>query len=174
MAKLINLLLVIPAVMAMECRPEGPILPRPRNLNQSDTFRRALANLTTTLDAAFNGDIRTSWDAPNVSLSMALVSLDQTEASIPLWEYHRLAPGNVNGTKHLDRHSQYLIGSVSKVITDALLIRSGVNVDDPVTKYLPSLDNDSSLIDWNNISLRALGGQLAGIPANCKIHSFTL
>ncbi|KAK4040428.1 beta-lactamase/transpeptidase-like protein [Parachaetomium inaequale] len=166
MAKLINLLLVIPAAMAMECRSEGPILPRPRNLNQSDTFRRALANLTTTLDAAFNGEIRTSWDARNVSLSMALVGLDQTEASIPLWEYHHLAAGNVNGTKHLDRHSQYLVGSVSKVITDALLIRSGVNMDDPVTKYLPSLDNDTSLIDWNNINLRALGGQLAGIPAN--------
>lgn len=169
MVKLINLLLVIPAALALECRPEGRIFPRPRNLNRSEAFRTALASFTATLDAAFNGEIHASWDARNVSLSMALVGLDQVDASIPLWEYHHLGSGNVNGTKSLDRHSQYLIGSVSKVISDAILLRSGVNMDDAVTKYLPSLNNNSSLIDWNNISLRALGGQLAGIPANCKI-----
>ncbi|KAK3291034.1 beta-lactamase/transpeptidase-like protein [Chaetomium fimeti] len=166
MVKLTHLLLGIPAALALECRPEGPIVPPPRNLKQSDTFSRALANLTATLDSAFKGEFRSSLDAQNVSMSVALVGLDQTEASTPLWEYHHLGSGNVNGTKSLDRHSQYLIGSVSKVITDAILLRSGVNMDDPVTKYLPSLANDTSRIDWESISLRALGGQLAGIPAN--------
>ena len=89
-----------------------------------------------------------------------------------MWEYHHLSPNNVNGTKSLDRHSQYLVGSISKVLTDAVLLRSGVNIDDPVTKYLPSLHNDTSLINWDNVSLRALGGQLAGIPANCESSYF--
>ncbi|KAK4120418.1 beta-lactamase/transpeptidase-like protein [Parathielavia appendiculata] len=170
MVQLIPLLLVIPATLAssssVECRPEGPIFPRPRHLNQSGTFKGALDKLTATLDAAFHGRIRTGWDLQNISLSMAVVGLDQTQPSIPLWEYHRLAPGNVNGTKSLDRHSQYLIGSVSKVLTDALLMKSGVDMDDAVTEYLPSLDNGTSLIDWSQISLRALGGHLAGIPPN--------
>jgi CubicO group peptidase (beta-lactamase class C family) len=167
------LLLLIPVSLsvALECRPEGPILPRPRNLGQSLTFQNALNSLTATLDAAFGGGIHTSWDTQNISLSMAVVGLDQARPYIPVWEYHRLAPGNVNGTKSLDRHSQYLIGSVSKVLTDAILIRSGVDMDHSVTKYLPSLDNKTSLIDWPSISLRALGGQLAGIPPNCKMHS---
>jgi CubicO group peptidase (beta-lactamase class C family) len=166
----IALFLLIPVALALECRPEGLILPRPRYLGQSLTFRSALDSLTATLDAAFNGEIHTSWDTRNVSLSMAVVGLDQIQASTPLREYHRLAPGNVNGTKSLDRDSQYLIGSVSKVLTDAILIKIGVNMDDAVTRYLPTLDNKASLIDWPNISLRALGGQLAGIPPNCKMH----
>ncbi|KAH6844721.1 beta-lactamase/transpeptidase-like protein [Chaetomium sp. MPI-CAGE-AT-0009] len=166
MVKLTHLLLGIPAVLAMECHPEGPIVPPPRNLKESATFQRALANLTATIDSAFKGEFRSSLDAQNVSVSVALVGLDQTEASTPLWEYHHLGSGNVNGTKSLDRDSQYLIGSVSKVITDAILLRSGVNPDDPVTKYLPSLANETSKIDWKSITLRALGGQLAGIPAN--------
>lgn len=171
MVKLLHLLPLIPAALAIECRPKGLIFPRPRNLKQSETFQSALDTLTTTLDAAFSGEIRAGWDIRNVSLSMALVGLDQTQASTPLWEYHHLASGNVNGTRSLDKHSQYLIGSVSKVITDAILMRTGVNMDDPVTKYLPVLNNDTSLIDWKNISLRALGGHLAGIPPNCETHN---
>lgn len=102
---------------------------------------------------------------------MALVGLDQTDPSTPFWEYHHLASGNVNGTTSLDKHSQYLIGSVSKVITDAILLKSGVNMDDLVTKHLPALSDANSLIDWNSISLRALGGHLAGIPPNCELGS---
>jgi hypothetical protein len=165
---LLSLLFLLSSALALECRPKGVIFPRPRNLKQSETFQDALNALTTTLNAAFNGDIRAGWEIRNVSLSMALVGFDQTEPSTPLWEYHHLASGNVNGTKSLDKHSQYLIGSVSKVITDAILIRTGVNMDDLVVKYLPVLNNGAALVDWKNISLRALGGQLAGIAPNCK------
>jgi hypothetical protein len=165
---LLPLLFIPSSALALECRPKGVIFPRPRNLRQSETFENALNAFNTTLNAAFNGDIRAGWDIRNVSLSMALVGFDQTESSTPLWEYHHIASGNVNGTKSLDKHSQYLIGSVSKVITDAIVIRTGVNMDNPVIKYLPVLNNDTALIDWKNISLRALGGQLAGIAPNCK------
>ncbi|RYO81965.1 hypothetical protein DL766_009364 [Monosporascus sp. MC13-8B] len=165
--KLLTFLPILPAtVLALECRPEGPIYPRPRNLSESKTFQEALANFTAILNGAFNGDIRTGWDIHNVSLSTGIVGLDQTDASTPLWEYHHLASGNINGTQSIDRHSQYLIGSVSKAISDAILIKSGVSMDDPVTKHLPALKGHDSLIDWESISLRALGGQLAGIPPN--------
>jgi CubicO group peptidase (beta-lactamase class C family) len=151
----------------LECQQHGPILPRPLDLNHSKTFRRALDNLTNVLDAAVAGRIKAGWDTRNTSISVGLVSLDQAKPSVPLWEFHHLAKGNVNGTKRLDRNSQYLIGSVSKVISDAILLRSGIDIDEPVTKFLPSLNNASSLISWNNITLRALASQLAGIPPNC-------
>jgi CubicO group peptidase (beta-lactamase class C family) len=154
--------------LALECHPQGPILPRPRNLARSASFQAALVNLTRTLDAAVTGEIRAGWAISNVSLSIGLVSLDQNDASMPAWEYHHLASGNVNGTKVLDRHSQYLIGSISKVVSDAVLLRSGVTIDDPITKHIPSLDNASSLISWDNITLRALASQLSGIPPNCE------
>ncbi|KAK0707715.1 beta-lactamase/transpeptidase-like protein [Lasiosphaeris hirsuta] len=167
MIKFFKFLAFVPAAAAaLECHPEGPILPRPRNLTQAKTLQAAVSNLTGSLDAAFSGKIRGGWDIRNVSLSIGLVGLEQAEPSIPLWEYHHLASGNVNGTKSLDRNSQYLIGSISKVISDAILLRSGLNLDDAITEYLHSLADESSLISWEDITLRQLSSQLAGIPPN--------
>lgn len=152
----------------LECHPEGPIVPRPANLAQSESFQAALKELTETLESATSGKINGGWDINNVSMSVSVVSLDQEATTVPLWEYHHLASGNANGTKAIDRNSQYLIGSVSKVISDAILLRSGLDIDDPITKYLPSLSDPSSLIDWGNITLRALASHLSGIPPNCE------
>jgi len=168
-------LCALPAVTALlECHSE-PVLPLPRNLGQSATFKAALDGLANKLDAAVRGEIKAGWDINNISLSIGIVGLDQDEPGLPVWEYHHLAKGNVNGTKNLDRHSQYLIGSVSKVITDAMLLRSGVDLDRPITDFLPELRsvnnmNGSSLIRirWEDITLRALAGQMAGIPTNCE------
>lgn len=51
------------------------------------------------------------------------------------------------------------------------MLRSGINIDDPVTKYLPSLADDKSLIQWENITLGALAGQVAGVVPNCASAS---
>lgn len=161
------LTLTLPAVTALECHSE-PILPPPRSLGQSKTFKTALDGLADKLNAAVHGKIVAGWDINNISMSIGIVGLDQDEPGVPVWEYHHLAKGNVNGTKKLDRHSQYLIGSVSKVITDAMLLRSGVDLDRPIIDFLPELRNGSSLIQWEDITLRALAGQVAGIPANCE------
>ncbi len=160
------------AAVAMECRPEGPIYPRPRNLAQSKTIKNALEKITTTLEDAFSGKLKGGWDTNNVSVSIGLIGLDQTQPNVPLWEFHHLAPGNVNGTKNIGRDSQYLVGSVSKVISDAVFLLSGVDLDKPVTKFLPELGHHESLIDWKSITLRDLGGHLAGIPPNCKLFSY--
>lgn len=167
-ALILRLVGVAGIATALECHPEGPILPKPEKLARSEPFKTAFENLSQTLDAAVTGKIKAGWDIRNVSLSVGVVSMDQEEASVPIWEYHHLASGNVNGTKTIDRNSQYLIGSISKVISDAILLRSGLNVDDPITKYLPSLNVSSSMIDWSSISLRALASQLSGIPPNCE------
>lgn len=107
----------------------------------------------------------------NASFSLALVTPFDDEAGAdggrPIWEYHHLAEANERGTKKIDGDSQYLIGSISKLISDLLLLRSDINVDEPITKFLPQLKSDSSPIRWNNITLSALGQHLGGIPANC-------
>ena len=54
---------------------------------------------------------------------------------------------------------------------DTLLFRSGINYDDPITKYLPSLANKDSLTAWEDITLGALAGQVAGIVPNCEAPS---
>lgn len=159
----------IAGASTLECHPEGRIVPRPHHLAKSESFQTALKKLTSTLDGAATGKINGGWDVKNVSMSVGVVSLDQEESNKPLWEYHHLASGNTNGTKEIDRNSQYLIGSVSKVVSDLILLRSDLNIDDPITKYLPTLANSSSLIEWNNITLRALASHLAGMPPNCEL-----
>jgi len=151
----------------LSCRPEGPVVPLPRNLSGSGAFNRVSADLTAALDQAVKGEIKAGWPVKNVSFSLGLVSLGQEDAGVPLWEYHHLSPANVNGTKKADRDSQYLIGSVSKVFTDAIVLKSGIALDDPITKWVPQLNNASALISWNNITIRALMSHLAGIPPNC-------
>jgi actin-related protein 6 len=125
-------------------------------------------NLTSVFDQAVAGEIKAGWAVENTSFSLALVSFDQNDPGVPVWEYHHLAEGNVNGTKNLTRDSQYLIGSVTKVFADLALLKSGLNLDESITKFLPALANSSSEIQWKDISLRALGSHLSGIPSNCK------
>lgn len=103
--------------VALDCHPEGPLLPRPRQLAQSILFQEAMSDLSQSLDNAFVGKIKAGFDTGNLSVSIGVVSFDQLDAGVPVWEYHRLSPANVNGTKSIDRDSQYLIGSISKAVT---------------------------------------------------------
>lgn len=150
------------------CPPDGPLLPRPTNLSKSTFVKDATARLEEDLNAALNGDIKAGFDVQNVSFSLALASPFDDDTQGPLWEFHHLSGANLNGTTHLDGDSQYLVGSISKVFTDLMLLKSGVDQDKPVTEYLPELESDDSLVKWANVTLRALGEHLSGIVQNCE------
>lgn len=153
-------------VLALDCRPEGPVLPKPVNLDEAAAFRHAAIGLAHTFDAMSSGGIDVPWPVKNVSFSVAVVSADQTDGT-PLWQYHHRADANVDGTDKVDADSQYLIGSISKMITDYILLVSGMDLDVPVTNYLPRL-NGSKEMEWDSITLRMLASQTAGVPTNCK------
>ncbi|KAM0085771.1 hypothetical protein ACKRZS_001935 [Fusarium odoratissimum] len=157
----------------LKCRPESPVLPRPTALEKSSIFQAAAANLTETLNAALSGSITAGWPIENVSFSLAVVGADQDDPGVPIWEYHHLAAANTKGTKKLDRDSQYLIGSITKVFTDYVLLKSGMDLDAPVTEYLPELDGKSK-IQWRDVSLRMLASYLGGTPANYGFSDFYL
>lgn len=162
-------LLVLSPLLVMadlSCRPDGPVVPRPTNLGQRLPVLEATDKLTSILDQAVAGEIKAGWAVENTSFSLALVSMDQVDPGVPIWEYHHLAEGNVNGTEKVDRNSQYLIGSVSKAFADLALLKSGLDLDDPITKFFPEITNSTN-IQWKDISLRSLGDHLAGIPSNC-------
>lgn len=154
------------------CRPEGPVVPRPVSLSSSSGFLSAAGNLSDNFNRALNGTIKAGFPTDNISFTVAVVSLAQDDPAIPLWEYHHLSPANTNGTKELDRGSQYLIGSVSKLLTDAIVLKSGLSLDDSITKYLPELASSDSLVSWENVSLGALASQLSGIPPNYGFSDF--
>ncbi|KAF5659961.1 beta-lactamase 3 [Fusarium denticulatum] len=157
----------------LKCRPEGPVLPRPTALTNSPIFQAAANNLTESLNAALSGSITAGWPTNNVSFSLAVVSADQDDPGVPIWEYHHLAAANTKGTKKLDRDSQYLIGSITKVFTGYLLLKSGMDLDAPVSEYLLGLDGKSK-IQWRDVSLRMLASYLGGTPANYGFSDFYL
>uniref|UniRef100_A0A0D2XFX2 Beta-lactamase-related domain-containing protein n=1 Tax=Fusarium oxysporum (strain Fo5176) TaxID=660025 RepID=A0A0D2XFX2_FUSOF len=161
------------ATAELKCRPESPVLPRPTALAKSPIFQAAAANLTETLNAALSGSIAAGWPIENVSFSLAAVGAGQDDPGVPIWEYHHLAAANTKGTKKLDRASQYLIGSITKVFTDYVLLKSGMDLDAPVTEYLPELDGKSK-IQWRDVSLRMLASYLGGTPANYGFSDFYL
>ncbi|KAI7759986.1 hypothetical protein LZL87_010408 [Fusarium oxysporum] len=161
------------ATAELKCRPEGPVLPRPTALTNSPIFQAAATNLTETLSAALSGSITAGWPIENVSFSLAVVSADQDDPGVPMWEYHHLAAANTKGTKKLDRDSQYLIGSITKMFTDYVLLKSGMDLDAPITEYLPGLDGMSK-IQWRDVSLRMLASYLGGTPANYGFSDFYL
>lgn len=155
------------------CPPGGPLLPRPTDLSHSQIVQGATADLARALDSAIDGKTRAGFPVDNTSFSIALVSpFDQVardEDNSFIWTYHHLGKNNVNGTKDLGNDSQYLIGSISKVFTDLLLLKSDVDLSDPVTKYLPGLEKEGSPIQWSNITLSALSNHLAGIPSTLRM-----
>ncbi|TQN64773.1 Beta-lactamase-like protein, partial [Colletotrichum shisoi] len=141
----------------LDCRPEGPAVPRPLNLANSNTFQLALSSFEEQLKQALSAKTNAGWVVENTSFSQAVVSTDHDSPSTLLWEFHHLASNNVNGTKDVTGNSQYLIGSVSKVISTLVLLKSGLSLDSPITDYIPELKDTSSSIPWANMSLRALG-----------------
>lgn len=154
------------------CPPGGPLLPRPTELGRSPIIQAAIANLTQTLDAVSNGTAKAGFAVDDTSFSIGLVSPFHTsDAGVNdsmIWSYHHLGKNNVNGTKSIDDDSQYMIGSVSKVFTDLILRKSGVNPSDAITKYLPDLEGNGAPIQWNSITLSSLSDHLAGIPSNLR------
>jgi CubicO group peptidase (beta-lactamase class C family) len=158
------------ALGALSCRPEGPVLPKVplSSISSSPIIAAAAANLTSTLDAALDGSINAGFDTVNASFSIALVSAHQDDPGVPLWEYHHLSEANVRGTKELDRDSQYLIGSISKAVSDYIMLQTGVDIDRSVTEFLPVLAEPGSRIEWKDVSLRMLASHLSGAPTNCE------
>ncbi|RMJ23989.1 Beta-lactamase [Aspergillus sp. HF37] len=162
---------LIPIPSYTGCPPNGPLLPRPTNLAQSKHFQAAADHLTSVLDSAVDGDIKAGWVVENVSFSLAVVSPngeeDQNRSTRkPIWEYHHRAEQNTQGTSEVSGNSQYLVGSISKVYSDLVLLKSGVDARDPVTKFFPELASNESSIQWDDITLEALAEHLAGIPPN--------
>ncbi|KAH8665020.1 beta-lactamase/transpeptidase-like protein [Tricladium varicosporioides] len=168
MSKFIHLVLVVLAFSsisdAVKCAPDGPLLPRPTTLHSSPKIAIAKESIKRLLDKATSGQLIVPWTVPNISFSVAFTALNSPSPSTPLFEYHHLATTNINGTKHVDGDSQYLIGSISKAVSDLLLLKSGLNVNDPITKYLPELKGKNLPIEWDQITLKSLGDHLSGMP----------
>ena len=149
---------LLPAIaVAAPCPFDGPVIRMPKNL-RLPVVEAALRNFTATLDSAVAGEFNPGFLTNETSFSILL-----TDSKGTLWEYHHKAPTATSGTRSVDAHSQYRIGSVTKIITDLLMLRLGVDLNDKITKYVPDLAKGKGGIRWDEITLRDLGSHLSGI-----------
>ncbi|KAI0509758.1 beta-lactamase/transpeptidase-like protein [Xylaria bambusicola] len=165
-ASLLLLASFITVEASLDCRAPGPVVPKPRHIHGHERLVKATTELSGKLEDAVMGEIKAGWPVEETSFSIGVIAHDQENAAVPVWEYHYLSPANVNGTKDLSRDSQFLIGSISKVISDYILLMSGIDIDESVAEFVPELRDEASAIRWGDITLRHLATQVAGIPPN--------
>ncbi|KAL4780831.1 beta-lactamase/transpeptidase-like protein [Aspergillus varians] len=161
---------LVPSPSYTGCPPDGPLLPRPTDLANSKYIQDAANDLSDLLDSAVKGEINAGWIIENVSFSVALVSpygASGVEDNVkPFWEYHHRGENTEQGASEIEGNTQYLIGSVSKVFSDLMVLKSGVDLQASVTNFLPQLRSAKSKIGWEDITLEMLVDHLAGIPSN--------
>jgi CubicO group peptidase (beta-lactamase class C family) len=143
---------------SLSCPFPGPDLSQPKLLSGSSAFRSALENLTETLDSAAAGDIN-----PGFLINQTSFSIIVTDAKQQLWSYHHTAPTTTNGTRHVGDHSQYRIASVTKMITNLLVLRLGLDLETKITHFLPELNKGNGGILWDRVTLRDLGSHMEGL-----------
>ncbi|KAK6526123.1 hypothetical protein TWF281_011160 [Arthrobotrys megalospora] len=150
------------------CAVEGALLPRPTNVCSHPAFQSAASKLSSYFDDVLSGNLTADFDTVNTSFAIAFVSLQPgwPRPNKPIYTYTHLSPANENGAKKLDGDSQFLIGSISKLFTDIILLKSGVDVSEKITKFLPELSTTESLVRWDDVTIEDLGEHLAGMGPN--------
>lgn len=162
------------------CPLLGPFLPSP----QIESGSPAVASLALSLDQLLDeyiakADGRFGPITPNTtSFSLVLFAGSNYVAGsdkLPFfYEYHHTASELEN--ESLDLDSPFPLGDLTQLFTVyAQLAELGDEVwSHSIAKYLPELDNISanamnviSRVQWNDVTLGALAGQMSGIARDC-------
>lgn len=152
------------------CPPLGVSLPAPKAPSSSEAVISTIqlahewfANLT----AGFEG----------TAVSLTIKSIHE---DVPLLDLHHTpSKANSRSVSKVDAQTLYRVASISKVFPAlAALQVAGINMDDPVTKYLPELwdlegqqevVNEVTTIAWDEITVGSLASHMAGFGSDSKL-----
>ncbi|KAL7265862.1 hypothetical protein RUND412_011610, partial [Rhizina undulata] len=156
----------LPHVAQAICTPPGAVFSIPTLTTDNPGIVALNRNLTAMIDFLLTNPKHADLLLNETSFSIGITSIDGT-----LFESHHTAKyqGDYVGcsAQNVTGDTVYRIASITKVFTVlGVLLQSGVCLDDPITKYVPELTEGSNSggIRWEEITLRALGSQLSGIP----------
>lgn len=157
------------------CPFVGPRYAKPVSIENDNTLKGALDNITATIEAGL-----ASGSLENQTTAMSLTAFSTSdEQSTPFYSFHHTPPSLAElglGVETITGDSVYRIGSVSKVITVyALLVANGFKQwQSPITDFLQEIRRDDSSDDttvatvWEDVTLEALAAHLGGIGVECK------
>jgi CubicO group peptidase (beta-lactamase class C family) len=166
------------------CPLLGPDFPKPANPAGDQAVIEAQQLLTNAIQQALQTSIADGGLDPNTtSFSLEVYSLHEPE---PLLTYHHSAPAlssPAEGVATVDSNTIYRIASVSKLwsVYVYLITAGDTSFNDPITKYVPELARHAEMnanglatdsidnVNWNDITVGALAGQLAGIGRDVRL-----
>src|ERR1700761_559563 len=162
------------------CPILGPDVPAPTNPSSSTAIKNAKEDLTRRLnDALHTATAYGQLDADNTSFALNVWSLHEPGS---LYTYSHVGADLTHpstGVSTIDENTIFQIGSLSKLLTvyTYLMTAGDASWHDPITKYIPELEaymaqnkaalesgNSIDVIQWDQITVGALAGQLGGVP----------
>lgn len=149
-----------------DCPTPGPAWPNPGLTGQLPAVKQLAKELTASVSAAVQAG--TLFPSNITSFSIELTSATDT-----LWTSHHTAQDLEQPTT-VDGDTVFRIASITKMFTVlSVLMQQNMNLDDPITKYIPELRKSKpGTIQWNKITLRDLASQASGIFRQCKYSLF--
>ncbi|MCJ1390340.1 hypothetical protein MMC18_003199 [Xylographa bjoerkii] len=137
----------------------------------------SLNTLTAKLDAVISSDFRgedSYWSENTTSFAVQLTSTNET-----LWSSYFTAKilGEYRDSRStaVTGDTMFRAASITKTFTVlALLLEKRIDLEDPITKYLPTLRDGSGkdkwAVDFDQITIRSLASQLSGIARESRFN----
>lgn len=165
--QILPLVLVAPTIVNAACYHPGPSLPPVDRLLNSKSFEQLRTKLDSIIPDILSNP--NGWTTNTTSFALQVTSKNKK-----LWDYYHTAPilGEYEESvpTPVTGDTAFRIASISKSFTVyAVLLENKINLDDPITKYIPELDElqpaDSLgfYAEWDQITIRSLASQLSGI-----------
>ncbi|KAK4653981.1 hypothetical protein QC762_400090 [Podospora pseudocomata] len=151
----------LPGADGKPCPPLGAVLPPPRRPSKDSVVAEAVKSL----EAVF-ASMTSRYNASAVSIGVRSIHED-----VPLVDLHYTPPiKNKNGTEEVTADTVYRIGSCTKLFTVlSLLQQTKIRWDEPVTRYLPELEENQvhgteiEAVQWQHVTIGALASHVSGI-----------
>lgn len=150
---------LVSAALNGHCPPLGAVLPAPNSPSACAAVQAAIydfENDFNKLTSGFGGS----------AVSVSVRSIHERGSLFDL--HYTPSTRDPSSTNAVDANTVYRIASISKVFTVLGILREGIGMDDPVTKYLPDLSNLNAAVSWDDVTIGALASQMSGIGLDCR------
>ncbi|KAL2193853.1 beta-lactamase/transpeptidase-like protein [Corynascus similis CBS 632.67] len=154
------------AALDGHCPPLGPVLPAPTQPSKHG----AVSEAATTIKDIIN---KTTSVYNSSAVAIGVKSIHESGF---VFSYTYTPPDkDENGTQAVDLDTVFRIGSVSKLFAPLALLKLGVSLDEPITKYVPELralksqareDSPVWTVEWDDVTLGSLASHMSGIPSD--------
>jgi CubicO group peptidase (beta-lactamase class C family) len=166
---------ILVGLAATACHNPTPAYPPPLLIKADPSLEVAFADLSHKVGLIAD---EAQYDAESFSISVT----SETET---LWSHHHTArelDPDRPGANPVDGHSFYRIASITKIFCTHALLQlysaGKLSLEDPVSKHLPGLKKglvaEDGGLDWDHITVRALAGQIGGLPRDWNQEDFLM